>query len=165
MDVLTLSASPTPRTLQMSLSGVRDTSTIRSPLPMRPPIVSNVQEFDEGLIKDAIEREVAHDRQCYCVVPHISQLEEAGAMLARLFPGLRIEQAHRRMPRVVAEENIASFADSNYDVNLATTVIKNGMDIPGFNTIIMSSSRTRRRLACPPSTSSGGAWDVPNSRR
>ena len=141
VDVLTLSATPIPRTLQMSLSGIRDTSTIRSPPPMRKPTVSYVQEFDESLVRDAIERELARDGQCYYVVPRISQLEEANALLNRIFPELRVIQAHGRMPRGTAEENVASFAEGNYDVLLATTVIENGVDIPRVNTIIIQNAQ------------------------
>eukprot|EP00804_Cyclotella_cryptica_P003699 CCRYP_008882-RA/>CCRYP_008882-RA protein AED:0.04 eAED:0.04 QI:123/1/1/1/1/0.75/4/799/942 len=141
VDVLTLSATPIPRTLQMSLSGIRDTSTIRSPPPMRKPTVSYVQEFDEVLVKDAIDRELSRDGQCYYVVPRISQLAEAEKMLRRIFPNLRVIQAHGRMPRGTAEDNVASFAEGNYDVLLATTVIENGVDIPRVNTIIIQNAQ------------------------
>lgn len=141
VDVLTLSATPIPRTLQMSLSGIRDTSTIRSPPPMRKPTISYVQEFEETLIRDAIERELARDGQCYYVVPRISQLEEANILLKKIFPELRVVQAHGRMARGVAEENVAAFAEGNYDVLLATTVIENGVDIPRVNTIIIQNAQ------------------------
>lgn len=141
VDVLTLSATPIPRTLQMSLSGIRDTSTIRSPPPMRKPTISYVQEFDEMLIKDAIERELAREGQCFYVVPRISQLTEANEMLERIFPSLRVIQAHGRMSRGTAEDNVASFAEGNYDVLLATTVIENGVDIPRVNTIIIQNAQ------------------------
>lgn len=172
IDVLTLSATPIPRTLQMSLSGIRDTSTIRSPPPMRKPTVSYVQEhgeylglrqiyylsyqhvdnscnfvfslyvcLEESLIKDAIERELARQGQVFYVVPRIAQLEDAEAMLNRLFPGLRVIQAHGRMSRGTAEDNVASFAEGNHDVLLATTVIENGVDIPRVNTIIIQNAQ------------------------
>jgi len=141
VDVLTLSATPIPRTLQMSLSGIRDTSTIRSPPPMRKPTISYVQEFDEMLIKDAIERELAREGQCYYVVPRISQLTEANEMLERICPSLRVIQAHGRMARGTAEDNVASFAEGNFDVLLATTVIENGVDIPRVNTIIIQNAQ------------------------
>jgi len=141
VDVLTLSATPIPRTLQMSLSGIRDTSTIRSPPPMRKPTVSYVQEFDESIVRDAIERELARDGQCYYVVPRISQLEEAQSMLKKIFPKLRVIQAHGRMARGSAEENVAAFAEGNYDVLLATTVIENGVDIPRVNTMIIQNAQ------------------------
>jgi transcription-repair coupling factor (superfamily II helicase) len=141
VDVLTLSATPIPRTLQMSLSGIRDTSTIRSPPPMRKPTISYVQEFEESLIKDAIERELAREGQCFYVVPRISQLDDAAEMLKRISPSLRVIQAHGRMPRGTAEDNVAAFAEGNYDVLLATTVIENGVDIPRVNTIIIQNAQ------------------------
>lgn len=141
VDVLTLSATPIPRTLQMSLSGIRDTSTIRSPPPMRKPTISYVQEYEESLIKAAVEKELARGGQCYYVVPRISQLQEASDLLQRLFPGLRVIQAHGRMSRGAAEENVAAFAEGGYDVLLATTVIENGVDIPRVNTIIIQNAQ------------------------
>ncbi|KAL7551395.1 hypothetical protein ACHAWF_017110 [Thalassiosira exigua] len=141
VDVLTLSATPIPRTLQMSLSGIRDTSTIRSPPPMRKPTVSYVQEFQEEMVKAAIERELAREGQCYYVVPRINQLKEAEDMLRRISPSLRVIQAHGRMPRGKAEDNVASFAEGNYDVLLATTVIENGVDIPRVNTIVIQNAQ------------------------
>eukprot|EP00986_Skeletonema_menzelii_P002138 scaffold593_cov147-Skeletonema_menzelii.AAC.9 len=141
VDVLTLSATPIPRTLQMSLSGIRDTSTIRSPPPMRKPTISYVQEYEESLIKSAVEKELARGGQCYYVVPRISQLQDASDLLQRLFPGLRVIQAHGRMSRGAAEENVAAFAEGGYDVLLATTVIENGVDIPRVNTIIIQNAQ------------------------
>jgi len=141
VDVLTLTATPIPRTLQMSLSGIRDTSTIRSPPPMRKPTISYVSEFDAALVRDAIEREMTRGGQCYYVVPRISQLKEAEKLLKQIFPELRIVQAHGRMPRGKAEENVADFAEGNHDVLLATTVIENGVDIPQTNTIIIQNAQ------------------------
>ena len=137
VDVLTLSATPIPRTLQMSLSGIRDTSTIRSPPPERKPTETFVADFSEDLVKDAISRELERGGQCYYVVPRISQLEVAEEKMLQLFPDLRIIQAHGRMQRNGAENNVAAFAEGRYDVLLATTVIENGVDIPSVNTIII----------------------------
>ena len=97
--------------------------------------------LDELLIKDAIDRELARQGQCYYVVPRISQLAEAEKMLRRIFPNLRVIQAHGRMTRGTAEDNVASFAEGNYDVLLATTVIENGVDIPRVNTIIIQNAQ------------------------
>ena len=141
IDVLTLSATPIPRTLQMSLSGIRDTSTIRSPPPMRKPTITHVHEFDKLFIKEALQREFARNGQCYFVVPRIAQLETAENTMKELFPGIKIIQAHGRMARGVAEENVAAFAEGNYDVLLATTVIENGVDIPSVNTIIINNAQ------------------------
>jgi transcription-repair coupling factor (superfamily II helicase) len=108
---------------------------------MRKPTVSYVQEFEEGLVRDAIERELARGGQCYYVVPRISQLEGAETMLKKIFPSLRVIQAHGRMARGAAEENVAAFAEGNYDVLLATTVIENGVDIPRVNTMIIQNAQ------------------------
>ena len=142
VDVLTLSATPIPRTLQMSLSGIRDTTTIRSPPPMRKPTQTFVQAFSEALVKEAIGRELERGGQCYYVVPRISMLAEAEETMQKLFPDIRIIQAHGRMHRNGAEENVAEFAEGKYDVLLATTVIENGVDIPTVNTIIIQNSQS-----------------------
>ena len=141
IDVLTLSATPIPRTLQMSLSGIRDTSTIRSPPPMRKPTKTYVQDFNEDIVKEAISRELDRGGQCYYVVPRIAMLEEAEQLLHKLFPGIGIIQAHGRMSRNGAEQNVEKFAEGEYQVLLATTVIENGVDIPTVNTIIIQNSQ------------------------
>jgi len=142
IDVLTLSATPIPRTLQMSLSGIRDTSTIRSPPPMRKPVVTYVQEFDKKFIYEGIRRELDRGGQSFYVVPRINQLDEAERVIQELFPSVRIIQAHGRMSRGGAENNVAAFAEGNYDVLLATTVIENGVDIPSVNTIIIQNAQS-----------------------
>lgn len=141
VDVLTLSATPIPRTLQMSLSGIRDTSTIRSPPPMRKPTISKVEEFSEVIVKEAIQTELKRGGQCYFVVPRISMLEDASALIMKLFPDVRLIQAHGRMAKHGAEENVALFAEGKADVLLATTVIENGVDIPMVNTIIIQNAQ------------------------
>ena len=141
VDVLTLSATPIPRTLQMSLSGIRDTSTIRSPPPMRKPTMTFVHEFDEGMVRDAISVELDRGGQSYYVVPRISMIDDAEKMIKKLFPDIKIVIAHGRMQRHGAEESVAKFAEGEYDVLLATTVIENGVDIPSVNTIIVQNSQ------------------------
>jgi len=141
IDVLTLSATPIPRTLQMSLSGIRDTSTIRSPPPMRKPTVTMVQEFNKSVIKEAIQCELNRGGQLFYVVPRIAQLDEAEKIVKSLYPEIKIVKAHGRMARGKAEENVAAFAEGNYDVLLATTVIENGVDIPTVNTIIIQNAQ------------------------
>ena len=141
IDVLTLSATPIPRTLQMSLSGIRDTSTIRSPPPMRKATITYVQDFEKSIIKHAIATELERGGQCYYVVPRISMLKEAEGMIKETFPDIRVIQAHGRMTRNTAEDNVSDFAEGNYDVLLATTVIENGVDIPRVNTIIIQDSQ------------------------
>ena len=141
IDVLTLSATPIPRTLQMSLSGIRDTSTIRSPPPMRKPTITYVQDFNEDIVMQAISLELERGGQCYYVVPRIAMLQDAEDMIRKCFPEIRIIQAHGRMTRNSAEDNVAEFAEGNYDILLATTVIENGVDIPSVNTILIQDSQ------------------------
>ena len=141
IDVLTMSATPIPRTLQMSLSGIRDTSTIKSPPPMRKPTLTTVAELSDEMIYKAISTELARGGQCYYVCPRIAMLDEAEEKIVELFPGISIIQAHGRMGRNVAEDNVAAFAEGNYQVLLATTVIENGVDIPSVNTIIIQNAQ------------------------
>lgn len=141
IDVLTLSATPIPRTLQMSLSGIRDTSTIRSPPPMRKATKTFVHAFDKDMVKKAIGNELARNGQCYYVVPRIAMLEQAEETIRECFPDIKIIQAHGRMGRNVAEDNVGKFAEGGIDVLLATTVIENGVDIPSVNTIIIQDSQ------------------------
>jgi len=141
IDVLTLTATPIPRTLQMSLSGIRDTSTIRSPPPMRKSTKTYVQAFDKDTVKEAIGKELARNGQCYYVVPRIAMLAEAEETIRECFPDIKVIQAHGRMGRNTAEENVSKFAEGGIDVLLATTVIENGVDIPSVNTIIIQDSQ------------------------
>jgi len=97
---------------------------------MRKPTKTYVQEYNEAIIKYSIQTELDRGGQCYYVVPRISMLQEAHDTVSRLFPDIRIIEAHGRMHRNGAEENVATFAEGNYDVLLATTVIENGVDIP-----------------------------------
>jgi transcription-repair coupling factor (superfamily II helicase) len=97
VDVLTLTATPIPRTLQMSLSGIRDTSSIRSPPPLRKSIVSVVECFSESLVYEAISRELERGGQCFYVVPRISMIETAKETIESIFPDIRIAIAHGRM--------------------------------------------------------------------
>ena len=125
----------------MSLSGIRDTSTIRSPPPMRKPTKTFVQEFHKNLVREAIRRELDRGGQCFYVVPRIAQLEEAEKIIKELYPEINVIMAHGRMARGLAEENVAAFAEGNYEVLLATTVIENGVDIPTVNTIIIQNAQ------------------------
>jgi transcription-repair coupling factor (superfamily II helicase) len=125
----------------MSLSGVRDTSTIRSPPPMRKPTVTYVQDFSTEIVKFAIGQELKRGGQCYYVVPRIAMLKEAQQTIEECFPDVQVIMAHGQMGRNVAEENVAAFAEGKFDVLLATTVIENGVDIPTVNTIVIQDSQ------------------------
>eukprot|EP00532_Pseudo-nitzschia_australis_P004827 CAMPEP_0168186888 /NCGR_PEP_ID=MMETSP0139_2-20121125/14695_1 /TAXON_ID=44445 /ORGANISM="Pseudo-nitzschia australis, Strain 10249 10 AB" /LENGTH=1127 /DNA_ID=CAMNT_0008108971 /DNA_START=171 /DNA_END=3554 /DNA_ORIENTATION=+ len=141
IDVLTLSATPIPRTLQMSLSGIRDTSTIRSPPPMRKSTKTFVQSYNKDLVKHAIGQELGRGGQIFYVVPRIALLDEAEETIRECFPDIKVIQAHGRMGRNIAEDNVSKFAEGGIDILLATTVIENGVDIPSVNTIIIQDSQ------------------------
>lgn len=108
---------------------------------MRKPTITYVQDFSKSVVKMAIENELERGGQCYYVVPRISMLQEAEELIKECFPDIRIVWAHGRMNRNAAEDNVAAFAEGNYDVLLATTVIENGVDIPSVNTIIIQESQ------------------------
>jgi len=141
VDVLTMSATPIPRTLQMSLSGIRDTSSLQSPPPMRKPIHTFVAEINDDILVEAIGKELERGGQCYYVVPRISMMDEAEERIVNLFPGISIIMAHGRMGKNQAEEHVAEFAEGKYQVLLATTVIENGVDIPTVNTILIQNAQ------------------------
>ena len=136
IGVLTLSATPIPRTLQMSLSGIGETSTIRSPPPMRKPTITYVQDFSEEIVQETISQELERGGQCYYAVPRISMPEEAQELIKKHFPGIGVIQAHGRMGRGTADDNVEEFAEGKYEILMATTVIENGVDIPSVNNII-----------------------------
>ena len=137
VDVLTLSATPIPRTLQMSLSGVRDTTTIRTPPKGRVPVKTTVCKMDYDAIGTAVKNELNRGGQAFVVVPRICMINDALEMLESQVPGIRVCIAHGRMGRGQAEENVGMFAQGGADVLLATTVIENGIDIPSVNTMIV----------------------------
>eukprot|EP00934_Nitzschia_sp_Nitz4_P003378 Nitzschia sp. Nitz4//scaffold86_size83305//57770//61093//NITZ4_005268-RA/size83305-exonerate_est2genome-gene-0.40-mRNA-1//1//CDS//3329559268//3368//frame0 len=137
VDVLTLSATPIPRTLQMSLSGIRDTSAIRTPPPLRKPVLSIIDQYSAHFVKEAISRELVRGGQMFYVVPHVRMLKGTEKTLKDLFPNLRIVIAHGQMRRCIAEKAVSDFAEGEYDLLLATTIIENGVDIPRVNTIIV----------------------------
>jgi len=141
VDVLTMSATPIPRTLQMSLSGIRDTSQLMSPPPMRKATITTISKLEDDIIVEAITTELARGGQCFYVVPRISMMEEAQERIVRLFPGISIIQAHGRMGRNLAEQHVALFAEGKFQLLLATTVIENGVDIPTVNTIIIQNAQ------------------------
>ena len=121
----------------MSLSGIRDTSTIRSPPPMRMPINTTVAEFSEDVVRSAIKAEIDRGGQCFVVLPRIKMIPEAQEMLERLVPGVDILIAHGQMSPGEAESVVGEFAEGKAGVLLATTVIENGIDIPTVNTIVV----------------------------
>lgn len=140
VDVLTLSATPIPRTLHMSLSGIRDMSTINTPPKERLPIHTVLSEFDEVLVRHAIQRELERNGQVFVVNDKVRGLGYLADRIQHLVPTARVVTAHGQMPERQLEEAMIAFADGEYDVLVATTIIENGLDIQNANTIIINRS-------------------------
>jgi len=140
VDVLTLSATPIPRTLHMSLSGIRDMSVINTPPKERLPIHTVLSEFDETLVRQAVQRELDRKGQIFVVNDKVRGLQYLADRIQHLVPTARIVVAHGQMPERALEDAMIAFADGDYDVLVATTIIENGLDIPNANTIIINRS-------------------------
>jgi transcription-repair coupling factor (superfamily II helicase) len=137
VDVLSLSATPIPRTLQMSLAGLRDISVIETPPEGRRPIRTYVGPYDEELVARAIKREAARDGQVFFLHNRIDTLHEVAERLRAVAPGVRFAEAHGQMDETQLEETMLSFLRGDADVLVATTIIESGLDIPAANTLIV----------------------------
>ena len=140
IDVLTLSATPIPRTLHMSMIGVRDMSIISEPPGDRLPIQTYVIEYNEGLIKDAIEKEILRKGQVYYVHNRVADIDHTAAKLRKLLPDARIAVAHGQMSERHLENIMLEFVNKEYDILVCTTIIETGMDIPNVNTLIIDNA-------------------------
>jgi transcription-repair coupling factor (superfamily II helicase) len=137
VDVLTLSATPIPRTLHMSLSGLRDISIIETPPEGRRPIRTTVGEFDEELVKLALERETERDGQSFYLHNRVETIDDAAEKLQQLAPNLRFLVAHGQMRERELEEKMHAFLRGDADVLVSTTIIESGLDIPQANTLVV----------------------------
>jgi transcription-repair coupling factor (superfamily II helicase) len=137
VDVLALTATPIPRTLHMSLSGLRDISVIETPPEGRRPIRTHVGEFDEELIKQALEREVDRGGQAFYLHNRVETIDERAAFLQDLTPNLRYLVAHGQMRERELEDRMVSFLRGDADVLVSTTIIESGLDIPQANTLVV----------------------------
>ena len=140
VDTLTLTATPIPRTLQFSLMGARDLSIINTPPPNRQPVLTEVIQFDEEQIRDAISYEVSRGGQVYFVHNRLANIKEVSGMIQRLCPGVRVAIGHGQMEGKQLEKIMMDFIEGEYDVLLATTIIESGIDISNANTIIINSA-------------------------
>lgn len=140
VDVLTLTATPIPRTLHMALSRIRDMSIIKTPPEDRFPVQTYVLEYNELLVKEAITREMARNGQVYYVYNRVETIEREAARLAELVPEARICVAHGQMNEDELEEVMFNFYKGNYDVLVCTTIIESGIDISNVNTLIVTNS-------------------------
>ena len=138
VDVLTLTATPIPRTLQFSLLGARDLSVINTPPPNRYPVqTEQITLDDEDIVQEAIQLEMQRNGQIYVVCNRIEMLTRIENRIHRLCPGVRTIVAHGQMPAGEMEERLEAFINYDYDVLIATTIIESGVDIPNVNTIII----------------------------
>lgn len=140
IDVLTLSATPIPRTLNMSLIGVRDISLIETPPDERYPIQTYVVEFNDQLIRDAMIREINRGGQVYFVYNRVETIKEMASYISKLIPEARIAVAHGQMAERELENVVVDFMKAEYDVLICTTIIETGMDIQNVNTMIIYDS-------------------------
>ncbi|MBP3039318.1 transcription-repair coupling factor [Bacillaceae bacterium Marseille-Q3522] len=137
VDVLTLTATPIPRTLHMSMLGVRDLSVIETPPKNRFPVQTYVMEYNGGLVKESMERELARDGQVYFLHNRIEDIEQKAEELSMLVPDARIAYAHGRMSENELESVMIDFLEGEFDVLVSTTIIETGVDIPNVNTLIV----------------------------
>ncbi len=137
VNVLTLSATPIPRTLNMALSGIRDISMLETAPQGRLPVQTYVTPYSDGLVKDAIIRECARKGQTLILLNDIDALDVYASKLRRMIDGVRIITAHGQMNPTDLEKRMSAFYDKQYDVLISTTIIENGIDLPDANTLIV----------------------------
>jgi len=138
VDILTLTATPIPRTLQMSLLGIRDLSVISSPPEHRRPVKTFVSRYDELVIKEAIIKEMHRGGQLFFVHNRVRSIQKVAATIQKLVPSARISVAHGQMKGKELEEVMVAFINKEIDVMVCTTIIESGLDIPSANTIIIN---------------------------
>lgn len=137
VDVLTLTATPIPRTLHMSMLGVRDLSVIETPPANRYPVQTYVMEQNMGAVRDAVEREMARGGQVFYLHNRVDTIERKAEEIRALVPDARVGFAHGRMTEIQLENIMLDFIEGNYDVLVTTTIIETGVDIPNANTLII----------------------------
>lgn len=137
LDVLTLSANPIPRTLEMALTGIRDFSLIKTPPLKRRSILTYVGPFDETLVIRAIKKEMLRNGQCFYIHNRIQDIEIAAKRLKKLIPSARVAYVHAEMDKKLLEKTVDEFYRAQLDVLVSTTIIESGIDIPNANTLIV----------------------------
>ena len=140
VDVLTLSATPIPRTLNMALSGIRDMSTIEEPPADRYPVQTYVMEHSNAILDDAVRREVERGGQVYYLHNRVDTIDQCASALKRRIPGLRVGVAHGKMGEEELGDVMHAMADGEIDVLVCTTIIETGLDIPNANTLIIENA-------------------------
>lgn len=141
VDCLTLTATPIPRTLQFSLMGARDLSVIRTAPPNRQPIQTEICNFDEEVIRDAIRFEMSRGGQSFFVSNRVENLPEMAGLVNRLVPDAHVAMAHGQMDGKIVEDTMMRFLEGEIDVLVSTAIIENGLDIPNANTMIINNAQ------------------------
>jgi transcription-repair coupling factor (superfamily II helicase) len=137
VDVLTLSATPIPRTMEMSLTGIRDLSTINTPPNDRQPILTYVGEYDDRAVAEAIRRELLREGQVFFVHNRVMDIDRVAADIRELVPEARVAIAHGQMDEGSLEKVVLDFWEGEYDVLVCTTIIESGIDMPTVNTLVV----------------------------
>ncbi len=140
VDVLTLTATPIPRTLQFSLMGARDLSIINTPPPNRQPVYTEIHSFDESLIRDAIIQEISRGGQVFFIHNRVKNIEAVADMIRELVPDVRVRFAHGQMSGSKLEKIIRDFYLNKFDVLVSTNIVENGIDIANANTMIINNA-------------------------
>ena len=138
LDILTLSATPIPRTLQFSLLGARDLSVINTPPPNRIAINTEIISFNEEVIRDAIQYEISRNGQIFFIHNRIENINEVAGIIQRLVPNAKVKIGHGQLDGKVLEDLMIGFIEGNFDVLVSTTIVENGVDVPNANTIIIN---------------------------
>ncbi|MFB2839227.1 transcription-repair coupling factor [Floridanema evergladense] len=141
VDVLTLTATPIPRTLYMSLSGIREMSLITTPPPSRRPIKTHLAPYDPEAVRTAIRQELDRGGQIFYVVPRIEGIEETATKIREMVPGARIAIAHGQLDEAELESTMLTFSNGEADILVCTTIIESGLDIPRVNTILIEDAQ------------------------
>ena len=137
VHVLTLTATPIPRTLQLALTGVREMSLISTPPVDRLAVRTFIMPFDAVVVREAIERERFRGGQVFCVVPRIEDLPRIAERLSEIVPEARMAQAHGRLPPTELERVMTEFGDGRSDILLSTNIVESGLDMPAVNTLVI----------------------------
>ncbi|MFN8034386.1 MAG: transcription-repair coupling factor [Acidimicrobiia bacterium] len=140
VDVLTLSATPIPRTLEMSLTGIRDLSLVQTPPEDRQPILTYVGEYDDRAVAEAVRRELLREGQVFFVHNRVQDIEHVAEHVRDLVPEARVGIAHGQMDEGALERIVLDFVDHEYDVLVCTTIVESGLDIPSVNTLVVDRS-------------------------
>jgi transcription-repair coupling factor (superfamily II helicase) len=142
IDVLTMTATPIPRTLQMALTGVKNTSLLETPPANRYPVQTYVMEYNERIVRDAIERELSRGGQIFVLHNRVADIAMVAQKIHRLIPEVRVSVAHGQMSKEKLEQTMQAYVDHEFDCLIATTIIETGLDIPNANTLIILQADT-----------------------